>query len=96
MIGVCRGCACNTDRTWEVSKQKPVALCLSCQSAWVASPDKKRADYYAEEAPATRRDGKTYAEVEAAIAGIYQRAFMDFLYQLQRERVVHGGKQVGA
>lgn len=92
VLGVCRGCSCNTNRVREVVPKKPIALCLDCQKAWEESADKRRADNYVKTAE-QHVNGHTYKP--ALIEGIISRAFMDFLYQLQKTRLEHG-KQVGA
>ena len=89
MIGICRGCARNTDRTHEVVPGKPTALCLDCQKAWDESHDKKRAYHYVRETEASMGPSDIRQRL---ITDIISRAFMDLLYQLQRSRLDGAGR----
>ena len=89
MSGACRACARNTDRTWQGILGKPgVPLCLECTREWEASGEKQRADKYT--TAAHEQMAGSQAQKDVVLGGIIGRALVDFLYRIQKQRMVRG------
>lgn len=87
MLATCRGCATATDRFWQPPEAvRGIALCGRCFQAWDESLESDRARELVFHA--NRDAGRD----RTIIIGIYNRAMVDFLTRIRKERLESAGK----